>query len=161
VGVCSAQSWTTEQLLAQPKTRMARRKSGEPLFGGVWMRLYEDEIRSVEGPDARKGAGLSIPLHPLDQLYVLIVRLVAHVPQVTPERPNTPLEPPGHRSPAERNDGHRVPKFASTRHTISYCFMWHKRLDECVNSICIIALGFSLTYCWIMKTRITLSAIGA
>ncbi len=37
---------------------------------------YEDEIRSVEGPRARKRARLSIPpLHPLDQLHVLIVRL--------------------------------------------------------------------------------------
>ncbi len=29
--------------------RIVRRKSGEPLFCGVWR---EDEIRSVEGPDA-------------------------------------------------------------------------------------------------------------
>jgi hypothetical protein len=36
VGVCSAQSVTTEQLLVQPKSKMGRRKSGEPLFGGVW-----------------------------------------------------------------------------------------------------------------------------
>ena len=25
------------------------------LFGGVWSLLYEDEIRSVEGPDALRG----------------------------------------------------------------------------------------------------------
>ena len=47
------------------------------LYGGVGTyRPYENEIRSVEGAGARKSARLSIPpLHPLDQLYVLIVRL--------------------------------------------------------------------------------------
>jgi hypothetical protein len=44
---------TTEQLLVQPNRRMARRKSGDPLFGGVWRRLYEDEIRSVA--ETRRG----------------------------------------------------------------------------------------------------------
>ena len=38
---------------------MDRRKSGEPLFCGVWMRLYKDEISSVERPDALRGVSAS------------------------------------------------------------------------------------------------------
>ena len=37
------------------RLEIALRKSGEPLFRSVWMRLYEDEIRSVEGPVANRG----------------------------------------------------------------------------------------------------------
>ena len=34
---------------------IADRKSGKPLFCAVWMLLYEDESRSVEGPDVSRG----------------------------------------------------------------------------------------------------------
>ena len=54
--------WVKEGDAATEKPRLPL--SGNALFGGVWMRHYEDEIRSVEGPREKRdevepGKGLS------------------------------------------------------------------------------------------------------